>query len=149
MRLWHYYMVHALPDKQLVSQWRELCSIAQRISTIGYPNHILVNKIMYYSADELINYAFKVTREMEERGFAVKTATYDTFFNRIDQNRDKFKAKYGKGDGCYDWWHDMRYYMQCYYNLQEKRDCGGMSSDDWYRIYINAVSYGMKGNSNG
>ena len=144
MRLWHYYMVHALPDKQLVSQWRELCSIAQRISTIGYPNHILVNKIMYYSADELINYAFKVTREMEERGFAVKTATYDTFFNRIDQNRDKFKTKYGKGDGCYDWWHDERYYIQCYCNLQEKADCGAISSEEWNKIKVNALAYGIK-----
>lgn len=31
-------------------------------------------------------------------------------------------------------WHEDRYFIQCYYNLQEKYDCGGISPEDWEKI---------------
>ena len=31
-------------------------------------------------------------------------------------------------------WHDDRYLLQCYYNLQEKFDCGGITEDEWIII---------------
>lgn len=31
-------------------------------------------------------------------------------------------------------WHNDRYLKQCYYNLQEKYDCGGISENDWIVI---------------
>ena len=37
--------------------------------------------------------------------------------------------------GFYDKeWHNDRYLAQCYYNLQEKYDCGGISEDEWQKI---------------
>ncbi|MBR4832410.1 MAG: hypothetical protein IKZ97_07275, partial [Butyrivibrio sp.] len=31
-------------------------------------------------------------------------------------------------------WHDERYLKQCFYNLQEKYDCGGISQAEWLKI---------------
>ena len=31
-------------------------------------------------------------------------------------------------------WHNHRYLKQCYYNLQEKFDCGGISEEEWIKI---------------
>ena len=28
-------------------------------------------------------------------------------------------------------WHNDRYLKQCYHNLQEKYDCGGITKDEW------------------
>lgn len=32
-------------------------------------------------------------------------------------------------------WHNERYFLQCFYNLQEKYDCGGILEEDWQKIY--------------
>ena len=40
--------------KQLIAQWRECSAIAGNIVKLGFPNHILVNKIMDYDIDEFI-----------------------------------------------------------------------------------------------
>lgn len=137
MRLWHYELVRALPDKQLVSQWRELCAIASRIDKIGYPNHLLVNKIMDYSYKELLDYAERVTEEMHYRGFRMSIVKYDRFYQNILNNRDKFKNVKQSICGQYRGWHTKRYYWQCYGNLQEKYDCGGISEAEWARVVKN------------
>lgn len=31
-------------------------------------------------------------------------------------------------------WHNDRYFDQCYHNLEEKYDCGGISKEDWLKI---------------
>ena len=28
-------------------------------------------------------------------------------------------------------WHDIRYFWQCYYNLEEKYFCGGIEQEEW------------------
>lgn len=91
MRLWHYELVRVLPDQQLISQWRELCAIASRIDKIGYPNHLLANKVMYYSAKELIQYSERVTEEMHYRGIKISATVYMRFWHNVMDNADKFK----------------------------------------------------------
>ena len=34
----------------------------------------------------------------------------------------------------YEDWHNDRYFWQCYFNLQEKYDCGGIPEECWSRI---------------
>ena len=34
-------------------------------------------------------------------------------------------------------WHDQRYLRQCYYNLEEKADRGGIPNDEWLIIFAN------------
>lgn len=137
MRLWHYELVRALPDKQLVSQWRELCAIASRINKIGYPNHLLVNKIMDYSYKEFLDYSERVVNEMYYRGFKMNVVKYDQFYQNILNNRDKFKNVKQSVCGQFRGWHTKRYYWQCYSNLQEKYDCGGISETEWARVVKN------------
>ena len=48
MRLWHKDLIKVLPNNQLIGQWRECCAIAVNIKNKGFPNHILVNRIMDY-----------------------------------------------------------------------------------------------------
>ena len=122
MRLWHKSLIPYLPRQQLISQWRECCCIARNIYKNGTPNHILVNKIIEYPDEEFNGYALMVCREMERRGY----------------KNDIFKfMKYRKSDcfsyrsEIYNTWHNKRYLDQCFYNLQEKYDRGGISEEEW------------------
>lgn len=35
----------------------------------------------------------------------------------------------------FECWHNERYLLQCFYNLQEKYDCGGMSKIEYDFLY--------------
>lgn len=122
MRLWHKYLIPYLPRKQLIAQWRECCCIARSIHKNGTPNHILVNKIINYPDDEFNTYAMMVAKEMEKRGYTVDKERFWRW--RRDSNTvlesTVFRA-----------WHDQRYLCQCYHNLEEKHDCGGVSEEEW------------------
>lgn len=123
MRLWHVDLLDVLPDKQLLSQWRECCCIARNIYINGTPNHLLVNKILDYDMSDFYSYSILVSFEMIKRGCKV--------------NRNAFE-KYCKCDKLIDrpfkGWHNDRYFFQCFCNLQEKYDCGGISEDEWRKI---------------
>lgn len=122
MRLWHKYLIPYLPRKQLVGQWRECCCIARNIYKNGTPNHILVNKIVEYPDDEFNTYAMMVAKEMEKRGYVIDKERFWRWrrdFNTIIDST------------VFRGWHDQRYLRQCYYNLEEKYCCGGVSEEEW------------------
>lgn len=131
MRLWHKDMIDVLPRQQLLGQWRELCAIMRNIEEKGTPGHILVNRVMDYEPLCLYTFAQKVNQEMLSRGY--KCDFY------------KFLANYEKRYGNAHWsvddqyvfpgWMNDRYLQQCYFNLQEKYDCGGISEEEWKKIY--------------
>ena len=139
MRIWHKELIQVLPDKQLLGQWRELCAIASNIKNKGTPNHLLVNKVTQFSLDHLYTYAMQVYNEMSRRGFSANwesfqrhlpTATVFYFvpFEELFNNQNLH-------------WHTPRYFWQCYYNLEEKADCGGMSPMEWLAVYNYGVSF--------
>lgn len=37
-------------------------------------------------------------------------------------------------------WHNDRYFLQCFYNLQEKHDCGGITDKEWCKIVNKVVN---------
>lgn len=130
MRLWHKDLIAVLPREQLVAQWRECSSIAGAIIKNGTPNHLLVNKVLDYPIDHFITYSIEIREEMTRRGYR----TMDSVMNKIkslkiDYQKIPHKEIYGN-------WHNNRYYEQCYYNLQEKYDCGGISAEDWEKIHL-------------
>lgn len=126
MRLWHKELVPVLPRQQLLGQWRECCCIASNISKNGSPNHILVNKIMEYPIDHFYTYSIHlVAREMTNRGYKVDTNKFWKHFSCGDTYRIL------ELDELYAGWHNERYLKQCYYNLQEKYDCGGVTETKW------------------
>lgn len=129
MRIWHKELIPVLPREQLVAQWRECSAIAGAIIKNGTPNHILVNKVLDYSLDQFIQYSQMVRDEMTRRGYR----TMDSVMKKIDSLTNGH-AEY-LPEHLYEYWHNDRYFLQCYYNLQEKYDCGGISPEDWEKIY--------------
>lgn len=126
MRLWHYQMIPVLPRQQLIAQWRELSAIVGNIQSKGSPNHILVNKIMDYPMEHLVNYAALVRSELLARNYKPT----DKVWEKIQSVCPEWKTLYS----IFENWHNERYYTQCYYNLQEKYECGGISKEEWERI---------------
>ena len=124
MRLWHKDLIAVLPKQQLLGQWRECCCIARNIKVNGTPNHLLVNKIMKYSWLDLSTYVHLVFIEMQKRG-------YNCDINKYLQWDPMSGVLNWTGEGIFEGWHNDRYLLQCYYNLQEKYDCGGITEDEW------------------
>ena len=134
MRVWHWKMIEALPREQLVAAWRELSAIAGNINTKGTPNHILVNKVMNYSFDHFISYAYYLRAEMTKRGYK----TMDSVWQKICSVTESYTIL--PKDELFPGWHNDRYLEQCYFNLEEKYDCGGVAQE-WFekikRVYYN------------
>ena len=144
MRLWHKDLISVLPRQQLLSQWRECCCIAKNLNENGTPNHLLVNKILDYPISHFKNYTELIIGEIENRGYKISTNSelkfliniYD-FMKSLGQINDLicFNDLFSK-------WHNDRYFWQCYYNLQEKYDCGGITKEEWQKIEERAREYG-------
>lgn len=139
MRLWHKDLIKVLPRKQLIAQWRELCCIAKNISENGTPNHILVNKVLDYSWIHFNTYTNLILQELKQRGYSVSEEAYLKFCQNSSDARDYFNNTPEncciKGlDELYKNWHNDKYYVQCFYNLQEKHDCNGIPDKEWNEI---------------
>lgn len=129
MRLWHKTLVSVLPRQQLLGQWRECCAIAANISKKGEPNHILVNKIMDYPIGHFITYSVHyVAQEMIKRGYSVDLSKFWKHFSTGEAYDILDKGELFRG------WHNYRYLTQCFHNLEEKFDCGGISGEEFSKI---------------
>ena len=128
MRLWHKDLISVLPREQLTGAWRECSAIAGAILKNGTPNHVLVNKVLDYPISHFISYSKLIRAEMTRRGYRTMQSVEDKIVslypNYLLVDKDKL----------YSPWHNDRYLMQCYYNLQEKYDCGGIPQEDWDKI---------------
>lgn len=131
MRLWHKDLIKVLPKQQLLGQWRELACIAKNIKEKSTPNHILVNKIMNYDLDHFCNYAIYVSNEMGNRGYKINEKVAHNIDN-ITEHHTIITLQ-----NLFPSWHNDKYLKQCLYNLQEKYDCGGISEEEWQKIYKN------------
>lgn len=139
MRLWHKDLISVLPRKQLVSQWRELCCIAKNIVNDGTPNHMLVNKMLEYSWIHFNTYANIILQEMNKRGYNVSEKSYLEFCKNSSKARDYFNNTkenilIKNHNDIYKDWHNERYLSQCFYNLQEKYDCGGLTDEEYEKL---------------
>lgn len=129
MRIWHKDLIPVLPRQQLLGQWRECCLIAKNIAEKGTPNHILVNRIMDYPIEHFIRYSREIFYEMKWRGYSCEIKKFTQYVI----------------NACAGWnmsmnevfpnWHNNRYLKQCYYNLLEKYDCGGITTSEFDLIH--------------
>ena len=126
MRLWHKDLIKVLPRQQLLSQWRECCCIARNIKENGTPNHMLVNKILEYQICHFHYYACLIADEVGRRGYKCDYYRFDKWCHLETNNCTYFEL--------FERWHNDRYLMQCFYNLQEKYDCGGISYDEFNKV---------------
>lgn len=125
MRLWHKDLIPVLPRQQLLSQWRECCCIARNIAVNGTPNHLLVNKILDYPVEHFHRYAQEVAYEMVRREYKINVERFLKWYRQIGEAFPDFE------DEIYPGWHNDRYLLQCFCNLQEKYDCGGITRKEW------------------
>ena len=124
MRLWHKDLISVLPKNQLIGQWRECCAIAKAIAENGTPNHILINKIIDYPIDHFYTYCKLIELEMLNRNYKITSNSIQKIFSK----------PWYYINNIFPNWHNDRYLKQCYYNLQEKFDCGGISEEEWIKI---------------
>ena len=125
MRLWHKDLIPVLPRKQLLGQWRECCLIAKELHD-GKLNHLLVNKVKESPEDEFNTYAQAVYDEMTKRGYHADSWSF--FKWRNDINTILLSNVFRR-------WHNQKYLTQCFWNLMEKCDCGGITNEEWNKIY--------------
>ena len=130
MRLWHYKLLDCLDDFHIVAQYRELLAIKNAIDKNGTPNHRLVNKVLDYSLLDFKIYAMKVEKELKKRNISFNKSKIDEI---MTWQTDKFEIT-SDNKPLYDGWHNNKYLRQCYFNLQEKFDCGIVSEKAWARI---------------
>ena len=146
MRLWHRELIPHLPKQQLLGQWRELCCIASLLAVDHTPNHILVNPIIEYPPEHFEAFCNLVITEMKRRGLEIGSQALNTLQNNVRAWRlylnqelpfDYIDRDWGMdlGEDIYGNWHNTRYLRQCYYNLEEKWDRGGIPDDEWGVIY--------------
>lgn len=121
MRLWHKDLIEVLPRQQLLGQWRELNSIYKK-----QDKHILINFVYDYANGHLYGYSSLVIYEMNKRGYKINLDNFNKYFKRLNYviPLPVFKEKMND-----------RYLKQCLYNLQEKYDCGGITQEEWDKIY--------------
>lgn len=142
MRLWHKDLIDVLPQKQLVAQWRECCSIISNIARKGTPNHILVNYVLDYSIDEFRIYTYEIIKEMRNRGYKLSDVSLKNCKYNVKEARKYFGNK--KTLELYEGIHNERYLKQCFMNLQEKYD-RGMFSKEEYELLENKYNKLLEG----
>lgn len=140
MRLWHKDLIEVLPRQQLLGQWRECCLIAKNIAESCTPNHLLVNKIMEFSLEHFYSYAKWVEAEMKHRGYKCDFEKFEKWYKQCDMRDFIWLSK----NSVFSRWHNERYLKQCFYNLQEKYDCGGITEDEWQSIYEKVMMLGFQ-----
>ena len=140
MRIWHWKLIPALPREQLVAAWRELSAIAGNLTTKGTPNHILVNKVLDYPREHFISYALYVRQEMTRRGYRTMDSVWDKIY--CTRETDYGEIEFIPLEDLFPGWHNDRYLEQCYFNLEEKYDCGGVAQE-WFEKVQN-IYFGVK-----
>ena len=145
MRLWHKDLINVLPRQQLISQWRECCCIAQNLANKGTPNHILVNRILEFPKCHFNYYAELVVQEIRNRGYNVSLITYNKFKENLEQARTNTEFTNSLNNDIdfilFEGWHNHIYLRQCLYNLEEKAISGGITQEEWNKIYYKFCNF--------
>lgn len=130
MRLWHKDLIKVLPKQQFLGQIRELTAICKDIQTRGKTNHILINKIMNYDLSHLYTYCKLIEDNAKQRKINITGRTLNKWWNTFAIEERKIIDI----TELFNNWHNHRYLIQCFYNLQEKADCGGITEKEFKLI---------------
>ena len=126
--MWHYKLIPYLPNKMLVSQWRELIAIKRQWEK-GTLKHRLVSYVMDYDKCYFLTYVIRIGNEMAKRNINFQRKYVDEIAEFCFNHRTNTDGKMGLYPE-----HNDRYLQQCYYNLQEKADRGIISEKEWNLI---------------
>ena len=122
MRLWHYELIPVLPNKMLVSQWRELIAIKRQWEkeTLIHP---LVRYVKEYSKDYFAYYVHHVYSEMLKRNIKCKDSYMEEIISFCRYRLWQENLNYSE--------HNQEYLFICYYNLKEKYLRGIINPTEW------------------
>lgn len=160
MRLWHKELVPILPRKQLVGQWRECVAVVGLMAEAkdSLANMTIVAKVMDYPLEHLTAYTRLVIKEMNTRGYRISDAAYEKWLERLEElggaEGELCEYLVSTNSELFNTWHNDRYFWQCYYNLEEKYDCGSITQEEFnpiralavqkYTSYIRGTVLGME-----
>ena len=130
MRLWSYQLLPVLPNKMLVSQWRE-CLAIKRQWEKGTLKHRLVSYVMDYDKKMFLAYFVRVKHELENRNIKYQNKYFTEIYNFCSNKKWTDLIL----DGLNYSEHNDRYLRQCLYNLEEKAMRGIISKEEWQKIY--------------
>ena len=139
MRLWHRLLVKVLPRQQFLGQIRELIAICKDIQENGKTNHILINRIMDYNKSHLYTYCKLVEQVAKERKINITQNTLQKWYNTFIES-EKQVIDFGN---LFKSWHNANYMTQCYYNLEEKWQCEGISDNEFNLVRKVFIEYGI------
>ena len=127
MRLWHYKLLPYLPDLQFKGQRREMVTILHNIFELGFPNHLLVNRVIKYSNIDYFKYYLLYNKEHIKRYGKPLSEYIDREFKEYALTDDLIKPSVNIFDG----WHNLEYLRICMANLYEKHlGIGGSRVND-------------------
>lgn len=124
MRLWSRQLIKVLPNKMLVSQWRELIAIKRQWEK-GTLIHPLVSYVKQHPIDTFHYYTYCIYNEMIKRNIKAKESYYDELMNFNPNNVKILRVP------CIYPEHDNEYFAICYYNLKEKYLRGIINQEEW------------------
>jgi uncharacterized protein (TIGR02328 family) len=130
MRIWHYELLPYLPDLQFKGQLRELIAIMHDWKNKGTTNHLLINKVMDYSKEDLFRYSVRYNDECIRRYGKSMGEKYKKEFVDFCPNRHSYLSyELFKG------WHTKEYLRSNMANLWEKHFMGvgksRISDEEW------------------
>ena len=126
MRLWHYKLIPMLPQKMLVSQWRE-CIAIKRQWEKGTLKHRLVSYVKNYDKEMFLLYTELVIEEMNERKIRYNQ-------NLLQELSDFCNHRINTTLFIPYLEHNEKYLIQCIVNLEEKHDREIISDQEWSKI---------------
>ena len=133
MRLWHKFLIPSLPKQQLVVQWRECAAVAGMLKT-GTLKPYLVSKVQDYPIQQFVRYCYIVLDEMQNRGYRVSKGVVDKIESLLDDYPYISDVRDYPISKIFENWHNDRYLRQCFYNLEEKYDCGLITEEEFKPI---------------
>ena len=129
MRIWHYRLLPYLPDLQFKAQLRELVAIMRDWRDKGSTNHLLINRVMEYSKNHLVQYFYMYEVEYQKR-YGKRLTEYSEEFTKLIQPSD--------GKAFLSGWHNNEYLRVCMANLYEKHAFGignsRITGEEWNRL---------------
>jgi uncharacterized protein (TIGR02328 family) len=115
MRLWHFRLIPLLPRQQLIGQHRECCALRGK----GWgKKHSTVNYVFKYAPSYLVNYHFKVIKELERRGYSIDSAWKDKNYRGKNCDKYEFVVDEWVTEDYHE--HDDSYLEECLANLKSK-----------------------------
>ena len=133
MRLWHKDLIESLPRQQLLGQWRECAAIAGMIKS-GNLKHSLVSKVLDYPIMHFVCYCHAIRDETNKRGYRISKDVLEKIESLIPDSVEPSSLKVYKLSEIFENWHNDRYLRQCFYNLEEKYDCGLITEEEFKPI---------------